>query len=31
LNVRKREGDGERVRRDPAVLLELLLGGLERG
>ena len=30
LDLRKREGEGEHVRRDPADLLELLLGGLER-
>jgi predicted glycosyltransferase len=30
LDLRKREGDGERVRRNPADLLELLLSGLER-
>jgi predicted glycosyltransferase len=28
LDVRKREGDRERVRRDPAALLDLLLAGL---
>jgi predicted glycosyltransferase len=31
LDLRKRDGEGNRVRRDPALLLELLLGGLERG
>jgi predicted glycosyltransferase len=30
LDLRKREGEGERVRRNPADLLELLLSGLER-
>ena len=30
LDLRKREGEGERVRRDPADLLELLIGGLAR-
>jgi predicted glycosyltransferase len=30
LELLKREGEGERMRRDPADLLELLLGGLER-
>ena len=30
LELRKREGEGVRVRRDPADLLELLLEGLER-
>jgi len=30
LPLRKREGRGERVERDPAVLLDLLLGALER-
>ena len=29
LDLRKREGGQERVRRDPAVLLDLLLGGLD--
>jgi hypothetical protein len=28
LELGKREGEGERVRRDPAELLELLLSGL---
>jgi hypothetical protein len=31
LELRKREGEPERIRRDPAVMLELLLGGLKRG
>jgi uncharacterized protein len=31
LDLRKRESGRERVRRDPAVMLDLLLGGLERG
>jgi predicted glycosyltransferase len=30
LELLKREGEGERMRRDPADLLELRLGGLER-
>jgi len=28
LDLRKREGEAERVRRDPALMLDLLLGGL---
>jgi uncharacterized protein len=31
LDLRKREGDPERVRRDPALMLELLLSAYERG
>jgi predicted glycosyltransferase len=31
LDLRKRERGPERVRRDPAIMLELLLSGLERG
>ena len=31
IELRKREGDRKRVRRSPAAMLDLLLGGLERG